>query len=443
MEKRHRKWVIWGGLGALGLGLTTFLLSVPYGLERELDAWAKRGVELRNPKPADPVPDAENAAKVYASVFGKKLSPILDPSSFRGTWTTELEEAAREFVRKNPDLYRAMEEGVERPDHWIDRDLEKQPFILFPELAEYRNLCKAMCLRARLRAADGNLSGAGDDVTTALRFVDQTQDLRFGLSNVLTASNRRTVYATVERILSEHPEDSAFRVTARRAIESLSEVPSVRDGLFGDVWTAYLGAKAIQEEPEIMSFMGTATDPNEFRLRAFAVQVPVVAKWQTRIALRELGLLWDQLPEAADQPIQARGALLAYAERIRGLGPLEGTVADLKWIDDLENEAVMYARTVAIHRQILGLIDALDIHEQTGKWPGTLPASGSRSVDPFDPAGGPFRTKIMPDGQFRIYSIGPNGKEERGDGDDASVAHPAMVRKATGSTPSASPKTGS
>ena len=122
-----------------------------------------------------PMPDAENAALVYNEAF--KLLPELSPedgeilSDFAAYWESVSEESLqriRELVAAAAEGLALIEEGNRRPKCYFKLDWQKGYEARMPHLGYMRRAAHRLIARARLRAMDGDLSGAVADLRTSL-----------------------------------------------------------------------------------------------------------------------------------------------------------------------------------------------------------------------------------------------------------------------------------
>ena len=112
--------------------------------------------------------------QAYAAFVGPNESLNEELGKTVGTlygWQEDGPGTLPQWIRANQHCLRLFTAATRVPQCYFRRSSESGLLIdaLYPHMVEVRNVAKVLAVRARLRLADGNVSGALDDVCTILR----------------------------------------------------------------------------------------------------------------------------------------------------------------------------------------------------------------------------------------------------------------------------------
>lgn len=147
-----------------------------------------------------PVPDGENAAVLYNKAFvlmtsGEGGNPYI-PNKEGGTennvinairdikspyiseWTDEQRREIPRLVdsKQMQDIYKFLEEGSQKPKCRFNREYEKGPAMIFPELNPMRDAVRFLCIKALLEAESGKTAEAFDTLLIGLKISNHLKD---------------------------------------------------------------------------------------------------------------------------------------------------------------------------------------------------------------------------------------------------------------------------
>ncbi len=206
-------------LVALALDVTTLWNLELAARLRASDLRLEAGRIAWRESPPRPRPE-ENAASIYLDVAGAMegergvdLSPWTSALQDEAALDADDPELRAALARLGPGLAR-VREAARLPACWLEpapepdgaEDLLRAPRI-FPLLA----LANALALEARVRAADGEMKGALEDVTTLLALADHIAQTPILISVMLAGATRSlAVRALVHVLASDGLEASAL-----------------------------------------------------------------------------------------------------------------------------------------------------------------------------------------------------------------------------------------
>lgn len=368
------------------------------------------------------VPDRENAALVYEKAF----EALAHREQLPPPWPDKVARLARlqevPLDPKDPDL-RAFLHGQERglallrqgaalPGCWFEHDYFQSFALLLPELQQLSHAADLLALNALARAADGDGRAALDDVAAILGIARHLNHPLL-ISLLVSAAVERKGIGALQEVLARTPvgpedlarlpleEGSAFRKRLQRAclVEEtwggLSVFPLLGGGAASETpvrWLAEdVGAVAARVfaspvyrvfflPDDLAAYRRTMKEIQDLAARPYHEAWPGVQTFDAAMRANRRGLLTGLLTPAIDRCLAA--AAEAQAAR------------------DLARLAVAATAYRAKH----------------GKYPEKLtdlaPAFLAQvPLDPFD--GQPLRLRRGGEG-FRLYSVGPDRKDDGG-----------------------------
>jgi len=239
MKKRTVKILKWIGIVAIAMAvLYAVLLGLGHrSLSRAYAALEADGrpMKLEQVTPAE-IPDPDNAAPIYQAVallLKAEAATEQDSSAEYDNLLDELNDLASRILEGKPDakaeewfiaicqrqvVQEAMtlhRRGAGRKGCWHDLDWSKGPDLQLPHLGDYMRLSRILCTRARVRAANGNVQEAWDDVVTSLRFANALRREPI-LVNQLVRAAQFNYSVNVTRFVAEigPPDDHHYKEIA-------------------------------------------------------------------------------------------------------------------------------------------------------------------------------------------------------------------------------------
>ncbi|HWD39127.1 MAG TPA: hypothetical protein VG944_09790 [Fimbriimonas sp.] len=299
----------------------------------------------------------------------------------------------------------------------FEHDWDEGPRVSFEELETYRRLAKLLSYRALSEASHGQTDAAIDDLRTARKLQDwcsQGADLmpyliQMAVTVILDRAEQRCAAiwakdsAALNKLenLEEEPRvkpdltkalhGSAFwLVTSCRNFDVLGGLPLIK-GLKNDepdprpnYSPKQLKRSGLPDDPTARAYLD--------RVLRFWIDADAIIKSEQDDP-RKIAPKMDQLVAKYSKSHSASDAVLSVElPAYTGLFP-----AVMRWTADA---AVTKA-----------LVKAMAIHAETGKFP---PSISQIPGDWIDPCGEkPLHLKLQ-SGGIRIYSVGPNGKDDGG-----------------------------
>lgn len=449
-----KAWWMVGGACALAFGGLVTVLTLKDGLRSasgQLDAVyaeSKRlglPLEAKDLEPNPPIPDSENASlSVEKAIESLKRVNSMRPKAndleqlVRNGQYAELDAALTRFREPLADCISA----VEKPRYWKVRDFDQGPVLLFAEYAEIKSLVRLLSAQSAASAHRGDLTQALASVEAARKlsaFLAQEPILIGMLVSIACDAISCRAY---ERLLTAFGKNPAALRQIEASLAKPPPVPSFRQALRGEV---YLSLALLRNWK---AFGGMA---------AFGVETSAPRQEIDYSKLKRTGLPEDSL---------ARGYLtrcLEFWNLIWKSGEFNGPAwvlsrkmdAELQRIETKQDPSYAVAKILmpvftpagaaclkleCERSVLLGLARALIFRASHGRWPNSMEEAGA----PLDPGNGKPLHIRNDGGGIRVYSVGPDGEDDRGlvvgeirltgkDPDRADIAafYPSTLRQAT------------
>lgn len=365
--------------------------------------------------PAPPPSPAQDAFDALETAENVRLDTTV-AETFRGELTTYA-EAVR--------LARTAA-GYRRGRH----ELNVGPTLLdtpLPETQASRTVARLLWADAAVRAHDGDLDGALDSCRAIIGVGRSIGDEPFLISHLVRISIGTMARTAAQRVLGQgEPSDAALQRLQTLLLEELNQ-PYLVQALRGEraVMTELIRRVGAGELPiAALSEGAGALDPTRPQTRVggwirlgFEYQRAVALEWSN--AAVAIG----QRP-APEQPA-LWDALEARAQSVRQTwyGPYTTTLPILLYpaissvgLADVRHKSALGATLIGI---------AAERHRRrSGQWPAAIAAIDPDLLTrpPLDPYSGQAFRMERREGQFLVYSIGPNRKDEQ----EVSVPRPSV-----------------
>lgn len=388
---------------------------------------ALSGDEL-NPK--SPIPASENAGPTLARV-GKELSSLFDKND---DWDDVLERAAlqsgggsseasrRLLAQINPLLDDSVA-ASKKPhcDFGQDWGVPDPNDISFTEVANCRNIIRALTFRAQIFANRGNFSGALSDLRAAVRiseFLGRQPNYLAGLSN---ASSQRTITMAMQLMLTKHARNLGLRsqidaLAKERLARPASFLTAVRGEIIFGLAVAKMpvrdAARYLAGDPSQDYEMANQYNDKVYLLSPIGVKESKrQAGYRARIIQFGVELLKATGPNPTNAMVAEEIAKMR-AQYDRENDPARTLLLEL----DTPSTSIAenYVESEARWQTLRGLVAVLNYQTRTGRFPSTMSETGFKGVDPF--SGSTLRLASSGH-ELRVYSIGQdrvdNGGQER------------------------------
>lgn len=352
------------------------------------------------------VPPEDNAASEFQALAGA-FTPAGGSSP---DWPSSAGEVAR--VLDRPDVLAIIERMATKPRVVIERDWILGPQTPFTEIGATHTAVLVILARAEARMGADRL-GAIDDLGRARRIERLVTDDAPVLMALTTARTARRIAATHARVAERCATDeTALRRLAAHFDEPLRDLPAeafLRADFYGGLASlrnvrglggigALSGAEGAKLRELTPGRVRRDGWPRNSNYRAMAVRY--VEEW-TRLML--------EVRSHAGDPLAQDRAIAAMEARIEGQNGL--SYAGVKAVGappaSLGTSLASRSAQIAVDG---ALARALLAHRTTGKWPEEPAAIRLPAKDPF---GSPYVIKRAGE-SFRVYSLGPDGRDDGG-----------------------------
>ena len=386
-----------------------------------------------------PVPDSENFAMhpaVAHAVKGPKgleiaLESQISPRGGFMEGRTEDLDAWKEALQ-NPDLMAALEskaadmnrivEASLRPKSRLPLDYEKQEI---PSLLGFRAMTRVFRLRALARLAAGQNEAALEDVLTILRLAQHFQKEPSLISSLLHGALVNIAMQPVWEGLSGRRWNDAQLVRLQSALSLLDELECIRRGWQGERALQYQDWVRLFNQPGWAAahagfdFQGADEASKQGFIASFIGWVLIPKGW-FYLNHRTFDRFWVDCPlKAIDVPGHRVDPSTHAA--------FQRWIEDTRWnpssfiarraVPALMGQNLRFARTqVAVDHAVI--VCALERYRLVkGTYPASLTdlAPGQLDKLPSDVIGGqPYNYRRVPDGSFKLWSVGWDGKDDDG-----------------------------
>ncbi len=410
-----------------GIPWTYFNIKYSREVERELarlrDAGEPLTIEEMIP---EPVPDDQNAARLYEPLFGVSFQPetryTLDTEALGSIPRDEFDrlavgpddseefdiELAREVLSRAEiiEVLAKLEEASKRPHavwglHW-----ERGLGMLLPHLSRYRQAAQLLAIRARLSAADG-------DTDDALRWVGAS--LRMSRQMTIEPALVSQLAAKAVQAIAAHAAEEALN-TGMPSLEAARRVQQTAANV--DMSAAFKRAMQGERAADLRMFDYFVDGGTEAMNNVLQYDVPVstLAVYSSPLGAplraldksRMLTYWWTMIP-IFEQPFcqQDPNAM----ERARDSGPLLAALTPLLFPNF---SGLIIKRDLAIATlDELRIVLDLKMHKREhGSYPATLDELATKPPeDPF--SGEAYRYEHRGEG-FILWSVGQDLEDDGG-----------------------------
>jgi hypothetical protein len=450
-RRRRRRWA-----AAAALGLAAVVGTV--GLALYLNRYATRALEeaVAETDAADPnwrlddlmatrecIPDDENAALVVAGVFEllpepwPPTAPSKDAPREPGPldFAAAVERAgdaddSRKLDAETAAVIRSelddLADAVDYARTLVDYDrgrheIEIAPKIfdtLLPETQNTRAVARLLNIDGMLLAHDGKLDEALDSCRAVLVTARSIGDEPFLISQLVRLAIDAMEETLIRRVLGQGEPSAEALAELQAFFEDELHQPRLWWGLRGERASLVEMIRRYMNGELPLDAAAAAERP--VTTRELYPLLIVGGDYQMAVALRwfeELFAIIELPPSEWEAPLDAWDARIAAVARSR-LGKYT-TTFPMYMMPAVRFQTDAEKRVRAVFGSLILLIAAERHRQATGKWPETIADIDPNILadPPLDPyTGEPYRM-YHADGRLRIYTLGPNLKDERGDYD--------------------------
>ncbi|GAI84693.1 unnamed protein product, partial [marine sediment metagenome] len=243
-------------------------------LSRELEAWKAQGLPLSMseviPKP---VPDSENAAPLYLSVFNVSFEPAIRPSPRRNFADLSDEEedliddhrrgkeragsaAQVRAILSRPEVVQALQtlkRASQYPNAVFPVKWELGFAAVFPHMPRFLDATRMVTVQALVLAEDGQMADAFDWCLVGLRMADHTAMEPSMIAQLVAMAMRNMALGTIEELISARSVPAAAGQALQEHLQGIDvygfyDQAMRLEGAFGRSTFAQL-----REKPEILA----------------------------------------------------------------------------------------------------------------------------------------------------------------------------------------------
>jgi len=372
--------------------------------------------EAKDLRPVPVTPD-QNAAPLIlkaSAMLGEKAFDKDNPAIQELLSENSIEEAALKLKRYAPALTLA-EQAVKLPNLAFDRDWDMGTALDLSELANVQRLERAVCLQAQFdaRLKKSDPERAVQELETGWKLSLLAGQDPCLINMLVEVSCQRMVLDAIQRIAASGMDDPSTSIRLDRILSNAEDLPNLAHALTGEAYVelstvrnAAILDKTLEDEARGVSRTKIVTEglvrtglPDSTTQRAYAArdfEIWVQAKAAMDKSADNPEMLRKEIGRISDEMGEKTGLSYVF---IMIMFPVyynaATTVVEIK------------AETIATR----GLLAAMQVRAQTGKWPARIEDIPGSWIDPF--TGKPMLTKQTAD-SFRVYSVGPDLKDDGG-----------------------------
>ncbi len=427
---KSRKWLI-GGTAGLAVCLGGYIFGAPYievvQAANTLDKEVKRARDLEFPLTSselviDPPSRSENAASDLKQILAE---PLVDQLS---TESRDAQDAIARGDFKGAEAIllpwqvslRLAREAAKKPKLMFEREWDATIDEQFPEYEPLKGIVRAMCAQAELDYRRGRWTDGEENLNSAFAIAQLIGQEPTIISALVADLCRTSAIRTVESLVGKNR-------AKKEVLASLSKVmvprplPALKNNLRAEMFFGvailrnmdkYGGFKQLEK-----FFAGDESDPDGTQLnRPDASELRKeglpTALMDRAFLARHLNL-WNEVLEnskSTDDP----GALVALLDdRIEKLKEEKGLSSAFHRLTFpvFGPAFASMLRSQTSESTMRGLIEVLRFRKLKGRYPSDLAEAGFKEIDPF--SGQPLKLYVKDD-VVRVYSVGPNKKDENG-----------------------------
>jgi hypothetical protein len=427
MEKSRKVLIGWvvGVLLFCGLGgWATWRFSDFGQADAELDraiADAKAAglpwvAEDMNPKP--PVKDEENAAPFITRALklrtqsGSIKSAL---SKFKQAQTDFDEPGKADSLKELGPMMAMARQAGDQPRCDFKRDWDQGAWLLLPEFAVEKDLCKLLSAQAVIEAKAGQTANALKDLRRAVRIGEHGGSEPILIGAMVGIACDAIALRGAEQIAEAWHGDAGRLSVLRKALSDLGPEPDFMYALRGEVYMGISVNRNLRGIRDLVALNSLADGGDSSEKYPKPDKLVRDGKPQTvfgRIFLCRHLQMWTRVwkdPGLTNDPLAIGKKLdeIQAKEEQAGWSHLLNRILMPVFTQAGQAVVKMHA-TRSVGR---GLVAALEFKARQGAYPKSLAEAGFEELDPF--SGKPLGLIVDGD-KCRVYSVGPDRKDNHG-----------------------------
>ncbi len=355
------------------------------------------------------------------STANRKLQSTLDEMILAQNW-----KGAKAHLDANRDVMNLAASIANLPDGRMPRNYDLGPNVLFSEYVSYKSVAKLLCARALVNAHFNYQTGVLTDLRNARRLaVLPNRDPNL-ISALVSVAVEAIVNRSIQQITALWKANNEGLKELDALTQNLPKIVHLSHSLKGEVWMGIVaarnldlfgGEKALTGPSEPMEDPVPPPDPAKLRKDGFPPDQSQKA-YMARI-LMSWNNAWPTIAANDSDPIKQTKALTAEMKKVDEAKGASYRLSKLIF-PVFEQAGLAVVRVDASNIVTHASVKVAQFALRNGRYPKSLAEAGILAKDPF---GGDLKYKAGADG-YRIWSVGPNFKDDNGRGPGYESASP-------------------
>lgn len=306
------------------------------------------------------------------------------------------------------------------------RDWDMGPMLLLPEQAGIKNLTRLLVVDARLRAAREDVAACCKDLRDAWRLSQDAGKEPILIGMLVEVSCQAIALKGVIDCAARWKGNLPALEALRGGLQKLGDLPDLHSALTGD---AYMGITVTRNFDAFGGFgalRSTSTGEGPFpkvdptKLRRTGDPGGMVTQAFLDSHLRYFVRVQKELDAHPNEPDKVSSAMDELAMNVSSSHKLSNLL-DSVLLPVFSQAGTSILTDAARRVTTAALVDAMIVQAKTGRFPKTMSELPGVGKDPFNSDALHVKTS---GGSIRIYSVGPNRKDDGGVDQSEAKLHP-------------------
>lgn len=429
-----------GGVTLVGMQSVDFL-QVSGRLDRVVDEYKETGWPWEADQMVPSIADSENGALAFLEAIEKDKGLSDKQTLASEKWRAGDDKGVKAILAECEPVLALYVKGSGFDKADFKHDWNQGPSLLFPEMLYGKAACRLLGMRAQLRASDGDLDGALDDLRASFRIgklLGQTPTFiggavesaieQIALRDALhVASLKKSEVSWLKRVreeVSEWETGVDFERTLRG--EALMGIAAMRST--DNKWVVLRTDKESEEWSKTTHpLVSTPTSVDrEGRPTGLSNRAYIVRYLEANIEIKKI------LESVGDDPLQAGGLINDYIEKsIKNKKEWSFTFSEIIF-PAFDGTGYIVVRSRFLPQAVVAALKAAEIKAVQGSYPQSIAELVPGLLDPV--TGNSVGYRVDGEAVF-VYSVGLNKRDDGGirdsemGKDDFSAEFPPKPRK--------------
>ena len=296
------------------------------------------------------------------------------------------------------------------------RDWDMGTTLLFPEYVNAKFLVRGLCYRALIASHEHQTSKAVTDLTSAWKLAKMMGHEPILIAMLVEIACRTIVLDTLVRCTYADTHSAAVVKQFESVVKDDTSGPDFTFALRGEAYMQLSTIRNLSQMGGIQSLTQQSSTGEAIRLDpSKVIRTGLPKDLMSKAFAAKHFELWVQIGKTMhqykDQPDKLAIVLDQEMEKVASTKSVSNMLNAILF-PVFSQAGVAVTKTSAELRSVRALMAGLEMMDKTGKTPSNVGAIASgKWIDPF--TGNPLLLKKQAGG-FRIYSVGPNGKDDGG-----------------------------